>query len=152
MKHSANLLVNSPSGIVGDVLADLATYPRWNDLVQDASPVEVPDGELSAWTTTLRAQIGPLARSKQLRFVRTVDDVADDGSRRVRFERQEVDRREHAEWVMETTVRPRDAKQSVVTLELCYGGGLWVPALEGALGTAIERATSRLASYVASLP
>lgn len=151
MKHSVNLVVDAPSAIVGDVLADLGTYPQWNDLVQAASPIEVSSGELLAWLTTLRAQVGPLARSKQLRFVRTVDDVANNGSRNVRFERQEVDGRQHAAWVMETTVRPRDGDQTEVTLDLSYGGGLWMPALAGVLGKAIERATSRLPAYVASL-
>lgn len=115
-----------------------------------ATPVESEDDQ-PAWTTTLRAQIGPLARSKQLRFVRVVDET-DTGSdtRRIRFERRELDGREHAQWVMEATVHGDSADDTLVTLDLSYSGGLWMPALGNVLGGAMERATVRLSTYVHS--
>ncbi len=149
MKQSANLHVEATAAVVGDVLADLGTYPHWNDLVQEATPTEATD-ERPAWITTLRAQVGPLARSKQLRFVRMID-VVDDAVRQIRFERLELDGREHAEWVMETEVRCNGPGATAVTLELSYSGGLWMPALGNVLGGAIERATTRLPAYVSSL-
>lgn len=152
MKQRANLHVGSPAELVGEVLADLGTYPHWNDLVQEATATE-PTGELPAWITTLRAQVGPLSRSKQLRFVRVVDEAGTNGEgvRNIRFERAELDGREHAAWVMETHVRPDGADSCTVDLELSYSGGLWMPALGNTLGGAIERATTRLPDYVSSL-
>ena len=150
MKHSANLLVEAEDDVVGNVLADLGTYPHWNDLVQVADPAQ-DDGDGPAWTTTLRAQVGPLARSKQLRFVRTTDETQPDGSRHILFERIELDGREHAAWVMEVSTQRAEAQSTRVTLTLSCSGGLWIPALGNVLGSAIERATTRLPSYVASL-
>ena len=150
MKHSANLLVEAAGDIVGNVLADLGTYPHWNDLVQAAEPTQDND-DGPAWTTTLRAQVGPLARSKQLRFVRAIDETEADGSRRILFERSELDGREHAAWVMEVAVRSAARQTTEVTLALSYTGGLWMPALGNVLGSAIDRATTRLPGYVASL-
>ena len=149
MKQTANLQVGASASMVSDVLADLGTYPHWNDLVQEATPTE-PSDERPAWITTLRAQVGPLARSKQLRFVRTVDKT-DADMRQIRFERMELDGREHAAWVMETSVRASGPDSCEVSLELSYSGGLWMPALGNVLGGAIERSTSRLPAYVDSL-
>ena len=73
-----------------DALADLGTYPAWLGLVTAAEP----DGD-NTWVVTLRARLGPLARSKRLRMVRT-ERSADS----VRFERREVDGRDHSEWVL----------------------------------------------------
>lgn len=146
MKHSSDLLVEADATTVIDALADLSTYPAWNDLVSSASPTAAFDGDQGpAWLTTLRAQVGPFARSKQLRFVR--DDQQP--SHNIRFIRREIDGRDHAQWLMEASVEPADAG-SKITLTLTYDGGLWVPALGGILGGAIERATTRLPSYLES--
>ncbi len=143
MKHSSELLVQADPAVMMDVLADLATYPLWNDLVSNAEPTEAADGDAGpAWLTTLRAQVGPFARSKQLRFVR---DRSTESS--VRFIRHEVDGRDHAQWTMEADVANVDGA-SAVTLGLSYDGGLWIPALGGVLSSAIERATERLPAYL----
>ena len=60
-----------------EALADLSTYPEWLALVTEAEP----QGD-HTWLVTLRARLGPLARSKRLRMVRT--QLLDDS---VRFER-----------------------------------------------------------------
>ncbi len=143
MKHSSELDVQADASVVIEVLADLATYPSWNDLVSSAEPMEASDGDPGpAWRTTLRAQVGPFARSKQLRFVRY--ELTDSS---VRFVRREIDGREHAQWLMEADVAASGAG-STVTLGLSYDGGLWVPALGGVLSSAIERATDRLPAYL----
>ena len=147
MKHSSELIVQANPATVAEVLADLATYPSWNDLVSSAEPVEAVDGDPGpAWLTTLRAQVGPFSRSKQLRFVRDrLEDHEDHCS--VRFIRRELDGREHAAWIMEAEVEPV-ALISSVTLTLSYEGGLWIPALGTVLHSAIERATERLPAYL----
>ena len=99
------------------------------------------------WSTTLRAQVGPFARSKQLRLVRTLDQHTSDGGRRIRFERREHDQRNHAEWVMDAEVVPLEGR-SAVTLRLAYSGGLYTSVLDPILGAAIDRATRRLPEYV----
>ncbi len=147
MKHSSELIVQANPAIVADVLADLATYPSWNDLVSSAEPVEEANGDPGpAWLTTLRAQVGPFARSKQLRFVRDRQEDHDDHFT-VRFVRRELDGRDHAAWIMEAEVEPV-ASICSVTLTLSYEGGLWIPALGTVLHSAIERATERLPAYV----
>lgn len=145
MKHSSELEVRANAPAVIEVLADLSTYPSWNDLVSSAEQAELHVGDPGpAWRTTLRAQVGPFARSKQLRFVR---DHLDEHS--VRFVRRELDERDHAQWTMEATVAAHvSERSSTVTLALAYDGGLWVPALGGVLSSAIERATERLPGYV----
>lgn len=146
MKHSSDLLVEADAPTVIAALADLSTYPEWNDLVSAASPAAPFEGDKGpAWLTTLRAQVGPFARSKQLRFVR--DDQ--NPLHKVRFVRREIDGRNHAEWLMEASIQAAGSA-SKITLTLSYGGGLWVPALGGILGGAIERATTRLPSYLES--
>ena len=58
-------------------LADLATYTHWLTLVSAAEPVD-PDedgglgntGNPPTWNVTIKAQLGPLARSKRLRMTR----------------------------------------------------------------------------------
>lgn len=147
MKHSSELLVDADAKILADVMADLSTYPLWNDLVSNAVPVESLDDDPGpTWRTTLRAQVGPFARSKQLRFVRDRLNETDD-HHRIRFIRRELDDRQHAPWTMEADVVPTDGA-SLVTLTLSYGGGLWIPALGTILGSAIERATLRLPAYL----
>ena len=61
------------------VLADLSTYPSWNDLVGSVETTEAAsDDPGPAWRTTLTAKVGPFARSKQLRFVRDTLDTDGD--------------------------------------------------------------------------
>jgi hypothetical protein len=150
VKHSTDLVVEADSAAVIAVLADLSTYPLWNDLVTSAVTTESHvDDRGPAWSTTLRAQIGPLARSKQLRFVQSHLDTAAT-KKSVRFVRREIDERHHADWIMEAAVSEAGAS-SKVTLSLAYDGGLWVPALGAVLSGAIDRATSRLPTYLETL-
>ncbi len=131
------------------VVADLGTYPDWLEVVHRAEPADPsPDRpDEVAWMVTLRARLGPLARSKRLRMVRTVDD-----GRTVRFERRELDDREHSSWVLSAVVEPLDQEswRSQVTVDLRYGGSLWSGLLDAVLQHAAEDATERLQAYVAA--
>jgi hypothetical protein len=128
--------VGAPHGAerVFDVVSDLGTYPSWLDIVSRAAPVG--DG---AWLVDLRGRLGPFARSKRLRMVRTVSSPPS----AVVFERSELDGRQHSPWVLRAEVAP-DGGGSSLTMHLHYGGGLWGPVLERLLGDTIERSRTRL--------
>lgn len=127
---------------VVDYLADLARYPEWLDLVVRAEP---ENGQSDAWSVELRGRIGPLARAKRLRMVRVeVDDPAE-----LRFERQEVDGRDHSTWVLRAQVAAT-ASGSTVTMRLHYGGSLFGPVLERVLAGEIRRARERLPARLAT--
>lgn len=123
-----------------EVVSDLGSYPRWLDIVPRAEPVDAVDGDPGpAWSVDLRGQIGPLRRSKRLRMVRTVatpDEL-------VVFERREVDGRAHSDWVLRATLE-RPGTSTVLTMELHYGGSMWVPLLDRLLADEIERSRGRL--------
>ena len=128
---------------------DLARYPDWLDIVPRAVPVEPRDGDPGpAWSVDLRGRLGPFARSKRLRMVRTRHDPP----HAVRFERREHDGRQHADWILEATVAPADGEGagSVLTMHLHYGGSLVGPVVEKLLADEIRRSKPRLLGLVAS--
>ena len=77
MDVRASLDANCDASRLFDLVNDLASYPQWMDLVHRVESV----GE-GAWEVELRAKVGPFARSKRLRMVRT----ASEPSSLVRFE------------------------------------------------------------------
>ena len=118
---------------------DLGEYPRWMPLVHRAT-VAGP----GAWDVELRAKVGPFARSKRLRMVRSESQSPS----LVRFERREIDGRTHAPWVLTATITSSGGT-STLTMHLHYGGSLFTGGiLERVLGEQIERGRSRLAALV----
>lgn len=128
-------------------LDDLSVYPAWVSLVHRASPAApAPDDTGPAWDVELRATLGPLARSKRLRMMRTVCDAA---AGEIRFERAEVDGRQHAPWRLIARVHPT-ADGSRLEMHLHYGGRLWTGGvLERVLADSIESGRARLLARVA---
>jgi hypothetical protein len=123
---------------------DLGRYPDWLDIVPRAVPVEAhPDDVGPAWSVDLRGRLGPFARAKRLRMVRT----ATDGGRHARFERREHDGRQHSEWVLDARI-DETADGSRLTMGLHYGGRLWMPVLDRLLADEIERSRPRLLARV----
>ena len=116
------------------LVQDLTRYPEWLDIV----PKVVPAGD-GSWQVDLRGRIGPFARSKRLRMVRSRHEPPTT----VRFERAESDGRQHSPWILDATVEPR-GDGSRLTMHLHYGGGLFGPVLEKVLGDEIERSRPRL--------
>ena len=129
------------------LVEDLEGYPAWLTIVPTAVAADAgvvdddpTDGDAGpAWSVELRGRIGPLARSKRLRMVRTEHEPP----RRVCFERHERDGRDHAPWVLEAEVEPTEAG-SRVTMHLHYGGGFGGAVLERMLRDEIERSRPRL--------
>ena len=121
------------------VLGDLGRYPEWLDIVHRARSVDAEPGDPGpAWLVDLRASIGPLARSKRLRMVRS-----EPTDTTIRFERRELDGREHNAWELITEIVPTAAGTSV-TMALDYRGGLLDGLVERLLQREIEEARVRL--------
>lgn len=156
MDITATLDTDLPVDAIHAVVAELDTYPRWLEIVArsvrlaDASDDGgLPSGRsardaLPAWSIDLRGQLGPLRRSKRLRMVRVIDTID-----RVRFERAELDGRDHSAWVLEATIEP-SVDGSHLTMRLHYGGSLWVPLLDRVLREEIERSRPRLVAEARS--
>jgi hypothetical protein len=126
------------------VVRDLGTYERWLDLVERAVPIDGLDGDPGpAWDVELRAKVGPFARSKRLRMVRSQDDET-----AVRFERRDADGREHSPWVLTAQVDAAEGSGSTLTMRLHYGGGLYGPVLDKVLGDAVARGRGRLPEVI----
>jgi hypothetical protein len=130
----ATLDAPHPPEEVWAVVSDLSTYPRWLDIV----PKAVPAGD-GAWVVDLRGRLGPFARSKRLRMVRTVAEAPAVAV----FEREETDGRQHSPWVLRAEVAAA-GRGSALTMRLHYGGSLWGPLLERLLGDTIERSRPKL--------
>ena len=124
---------------------DLANYPPWLEIVTRAEALESAGDGLRAWAVDLRGRLGPMARSKRLRMVRSEHQPL----RSVTFERVELDGREHSPWVLRVTV-DGDEDTSRLTMDLHYGGRLFGPVIERVLRDEIERSRHRLKDLVES--
>jgi hypothetical protein len=126
---------------------DLARYPEWLDIVPRAVAVDAhADDTGPAWSVDLRARVGPFARAKRLRMVRTERTEAE----HVRFERVEHDGRQHSPWVLDADLVALGAGDgTLLTMRLHYGGRLWMPVLDRLLADEVERSRPRLLARVA---
>ena len=125
---------------------ELTRYPAWMPLAHRVSPLGDDAAGLPVWDVEIRARLGPLARSKRLRMVRRAHDRA---SRRVRFERSEVDGRTHAPWVLDAQVH-EIADGARLEMHLHYGGALWAGGLmERVLADQITAGREQLLSLLA---
>jgi hypothetical protein len=126
-------------------LDDLGRYPDWLDIVPRATPADAHADDVGpAWSVDLRGRLGPFARAKRLRMVRTASETP----RHARFERVEHDGREHSAWVLDAEVA-ETATGSRLTMRLHYGGRLWMPVLDRVLADEIERSRPRLLALLA---
>jgi hypothetical protein len=125
---------------------DLARVQEWFGAVRRVVPDEARSGDPGpAWRVDLRARLGPLARAKRLRMVRSRHEAPVS----VRFERCEDDGRSHSPWVLEAAVTPAPGG-SRLDVRFHYGGGLFGPVLERLLADEVELAKPRLLALVAA--
>lgn len=126
---------------VFELVSDLERYDEWMDIVHRVEP-DPTASRGDAWLVTLRAELGPLARSTRLRMVRTVLERPT----HVRFERAETDGRDHSPWILDSTIEGPGGgpTPSRLTMSLTYGGRLWTTALAGVLQGQVETATAKL--------
>jgi hypothetical protein len=141
----ATLDTNCPADRVLTWVRELDRYPAWLSIVPRAAAEPVPPDAATAeaighpaWSVELRATLGPLARSKRLRMVRTLDDPD-----HVRFERWELDGKEHSPWVLDARIETTTTG-SRLTMMLHYGGTFGVGLLEKLLTDEIEASKPRL--------
>jgi hypothetical protein len=121
-------------------MIDLSAYTQWLDIVYRAEADTQSIGDDAVWNVQLRGKVGPFARSKNLRMVRTVNIA---GSKVV-FERKELDGRSHSAWVLTADISPK-GEGSTVTVHLHYGGTLFTGGvLEHLLADQITRGQQRL--------
>lgn len=149
MQIERHTLVPGPPERAFALVDDLSAYPAWMELVHDVAEVSA-GGEQRVWDVELQAQVGPFARSKRLRMVRTVHEPG----RRVVFERAEIDGRRHSTWVLAATLdadphveSPGGSTKLVMTLT--YGGNLWTGAvLQRVLDDHVERGAAALCALL----
>lgn len=146
MRTSSSLDLDAPVGTVAALVDDLSAYAQWMPMIHGIERADA-DGE-TAWSVELRAKVGPFARSKRLRMVRTVRDTSPDGAVTVVFARREVPVRQHSAWTMTVRVSPRGAG-CTVAMDLEYGGSLWTAGvLDRVLASNVEAGKKGLAAAV----
>lgn len=153
MHLSAALTTSATTADVLTHVASLDAYSRWMPLVHSA--VREAESKPPAWNVELRAKVGPLARSKRLRMVRTVYDIGE--SSRIVFERAETDGRRHANWRLEVTVVPKqmsspraEVSETQLVMNLSYDGRFFVSVVESILRQNIEVGKRRLGELLAA--
>lgn len=147
LRTTESVVVPATPAAVFPYVARLEQYPHWLRLVHGATPI--PGDDATAWTVELRAQVGPFARSKQLRMVRSSHEP----DRLVEFERAEVDGKQHARWALRVEVDHADADSSTVTMHLAYDGALWTGGLlDRVLDEEIRRGRAGLTTLVSGGP
>lgn len=141
---TASLLADVDPDVLHAAVADLGGYPEWLDIVPRAVPAPADPGDPGdpgpAWSVDLRGRLGPLSRSKRLRMVRTVSDAPT----LVVFERRELDGRSHSDWILRARIDPATSGPTTLTMELHYGGAMWMPMLDRLLADEIARSRPRL--------
>ncbi|HVX16988.1 MAG TPA: SRPBCC family protein [Acidimicrobiales bacterium] len=145
MDLTATLDTDAPASTLFAWVDDLTTYPRWLDIVSRV--VADPSGEAEAWIVDLRGRLGPLARTKRLRMVRSRREE----ERLVVFERQELDGRQHSAWVLQAELAD-DGDRRRLDMHLHYGGGLFGAVLERLLADEVRRSRDRLRDLAAAGP
>lgn len=141
----------APSRVLA-LVDDLGVYPQWMPLVHRAEPVV---GVADAWNVELRAKVGPFARSKKLRMVRSAYEHTEGAERgdvaRIVFERRETDQRQHAMWRLTATVTAANSAVggAELVMRLHYDGRLFVSVVEAILRQNIDAGRVRLAELLA---
>ena len=148
MELSASLRTSATVDAVLGYVRDLDRYTEWMPLVHSAAPES--GSEPAAWSVELRARVGPFARSKRLRMVRTVMDVGGAASpARIVFERRELDGRAHAQWRLSVVVSPTSGGTEL-TMHLSYDGRFFASVVESILRQQVDEGRERLAALLAA--
>ena len=128
-------------------VSDLSNYESWLEMVHSVNRLEDKSNDNNpGWLVELQARLGPFARSKRLRMVRTVYNAPNV----VVFERVEQDSRRHSEWILRASISETSNGSSLET-NLHYSGSLFTGGLlERALSDQIEHGRERLMGLLIS--
>ena len=157
MELSASLRTSATVDAVLGYVRDLDRYTEWMPLVHSAAPES--GSEPAAWSVELRARVGPFARSKRLRMVRTVMDAGGAAApARIVFERRELDGRAHAQWRLSVVVSPTSGGTkpplssggTELTMHLSYDGRFFASVVESILRQQVDEGRERLAALLAA--
>jgi hypothetical protein len=98
------------------VLADLATWPAWLDVVTRAEPDGADADGVVAWRVRLGLALGPVSVGYDVRMARVITDPGE----RVRFERDERDNRsDHSMVVIDVRLMATgDLTRATVSIEI----------------------------------
>jgi hypothetical protein len=142
----AAALLPCPIATAKAELETLDGYPSWLGIVTRVTPTEPLDGDRGpAWRVELGGGLGPVRLRKRVRMVRTaVED------RHIRYERNEVDGKDHSAWILEVALTASTPTTTEVIVALHYGGTL-PPLVDRILAVEIGRAGSRLAKRIAAV-
>lgn len=147
LQTTESVTVAAPPSRVFPHVAELDAYPSWLGLVHSAR--RATDDAALAWSVEIRAQVGPFARSKRLRMVRSVYEP----ERVVQFERAELDGRRHAHWTLRVELEPVADQSTHVTMHLAYDGSLWTGGvLDRVLEDEVAKGRDGLAALVNAAP
>ncbi len=142
MDLEAALQTSATPAAVVVFVAELDTYPQWMSLVHSARRLEASE---PTWDVELRAKVGPFARSKRLRMVRS--EFVEGGRTRIVFDRREVDGRQHAAWRLTITVWS-EGTTTHLTMHLHYDGRFFAGVVESILQHEIDAGRTRLAGLL----
>ena len=143
MHAAVTATVRAEPGEVWDVVADLATWPLWLDVVTRA----VPDGD-GAWRARLGFRVGPVDLGYDVRMV-LVEAVRPG---RLRFERVEVDGRDdHSAVTLDVTLA-RTGEVTEITLDATVAKRILLLDLGRELRRRSSRSVARLEEVVRTTP
>jgi hypothetical protein len=144
VRTSESVVVPASPDELFPYVSRLEAYPPWLRLVHRAELVA--DDPVPTWDVELRARVGPFARSKRLRMQRVEVEV----DHAARFERAEVDGRDHAMWALRVELASA-GDDTVLTMHLAYDGKLWTGGvLERVLDDEIRRARVKLVELLST--
>lgn len=142
MRAEAETVLQATPDRVFAVLADLATWPAWLDVVARAEP----DGT-RAWRVRLGLSFGPASVGYDVRMVRVTASPAPDGREqtdRLRFERDEGDGRDDHSMVVIDVGLVATGARTTATLMLAIDKRIPLLDLQRQLDRRAARATRRL--------
>lgn len=116
MRADAEALLEAEPGRAFAVLADLATWPAWLDVVTRADPEGADADGVAAWRVRLGLSFGPASVGYDVRMVRVIAVPGE----QLRFERDESDgRSDHSIVVIDVTlVAIGERTRATVTIEI----------------------------------
>ncbi len=141
MRQSVELVVKASTEEAFAALRDLETYRDWLGFIHSVD--ELVAANETSWNVVLRSELGPFARMKKLRMVRTSELPYSS----VTFSRVEIDGKEHSNWTLDVSCLSLTETTTQLSLTVVYSGGFWSRPLESVFNSHVEDAKVKLREY-----